>query len=82
MFKSGRAQISCLAELDRLAWKNAGAWGHEKVLTRPRHDLCFGFLPAHLQTTEMLCSVVFLQLLLVVARLLTPTNHTDGTGAS
>lgn len=36
------------------------AWGHEKVLTCPLHDLCFGFLPAHLQTTEMLCSVIFL----------------------
>lgn len=79
MFKSGRAQISGLAELDRLAWKNAGAWGHEKVLTRPRHDLSFSFVAAHLHTTEMLCSV-FLQLLLVVAPLLTLTSHSDGTG--
>lgn len=82
MFKSGRAPISGLAELDRLAWKNAGAWGHEKVLTRPRHDLCFSFIAAHLQTSEMLCSVVFLQLHLVVAPLLTLTSHSDGTGAS
>lgn len=59
MFKSGRAQISSLAQQNGLAWKNTGAWGHEKVLTCPLHDLCFGFLPAHLQTTEMLCSVIF-----------------------
>lgn len=82
MFKSGRAPISSLAERDGLAWKNAGAWGHEKVLTCPLHTYA---LVSYLRTARLLrCYVVssFLQLLLVVALLRTTTNHSEGTGVS